>query len=88
MNKKNIVKEIAKKNGLTQVQTMEIVDAVAAGERIQFIGFGTFEPFKQKARTVHNLATGTAKDVPEKMIPKFKPSKCFKEAVANNFANK
>lgn len=54
MNKKNIVKEIAKKNGLTQVQTMEIVDdflsaivdAVAAGERIQFIGFGTFEPFK------------------------------------------
>ena len=50
MNKKNIVKEIAKKNGLTQVQTMEIVDdflsaivdAVAAGERIQFIGFGTF----------------------------------------------
>lgn len=70
MNKKNIVKEIAKKNGLTQVQTMEIVDdflsaivdAVAAGERIQFIGFGTFEPFK--------------------------PSKCFKEAVANNFANK
>lgn len=96
MNKKNIVKEIAKKNGLTQVQTMEIVDdflsaivdAVAAGERIQFIGFGTFEPFKQKERTVHNLATGTAKDVPEKMIPKFKPSKCFKEAVANNFANK
>ena len=55
---------------------------------IASIGFGTFEPFKQKARTVHNLATGTAKDVPEKMIPKFKPSKCFKEAVANNFANK
>lgn len=90
MSKKSIVNEIAKKNGLTQAQTLQVVndflemvvENVAAGERIQFTGFGTFEAVKQKARMVYNPTEREMKEVPEKFVPKFRPSKTFKDAVA------
>lgn len=58
-----------------------IKDAVAAGEKVSFIGFGSFEAVDRAAREVRNPKTGEILQVPSSKSPKFRPSKTFKEAV-------
>ena len=60
-----------------------IQDTVIAGERVQIVGFGTFETTTRAAREGRNPATGQAISIPESKSPKFKPGKLFKEAVKN-----
>lgn len=60
-----------------------IQDTVIAGERVQIVGFGTFETTTRSAREGRNPATGESISIPASKAPKFKAGKTFKEAVKN-----
>lgn len=90
MNKTGLVKSLAEKAGVTQKDATKVLDAVlesvqetlAKGDKVQIIGFGTFEVRDRKARNVISPATGKEIKVPATKVPAFKPGKSLKEAVA------
>ena len=89
MTKKEIVKQISDRNGLTQLKTKEIVqqtfDAIVEtlleDGRIELRNFGVFEVKKRKARKARNPRTGQKVDVPPKYVVTFKPGKEMEERV-------
>lgn len=91
MTKKEIVKQIADKIGLTQLKTKEIVqqtfDAIVETllevGRIELRNFGVFEVKQRKARKARNPRTGQRVDVPPKNVVTFKPGKEMEERVRN-----
>jgi DNA-binding protein HU-beta len=90
VNKTGLVKTLAEKTGLTQKEAAKVLDstldsiqtALAQGDKVQIIGFGTFEVRDRKARNVISPATGKEIKVPATKVPAFKPGKSLKEAVA------
>lgn len=60
-----------------------IQDTVIAGEKVQIVGFGTFETTTRSAREGRNPATGESISIPASKAPKFKAGKAFKDAVKN-----
>ena len=89
MTKKEIVKQIADKVGLTQVETKEVVqktfeaiiDAIATEDRIELRNFGVFEVKKRAPRKARNPRTGEPVDVPAKKVVVFKPGRKMEEMV-------
>lgn len=89
MNKNELITQIAKKSGMTKkdVETVvnhfldEITLALEAGEKVQLIGFGTFETRKRSGRTGRNPQTGAAIEIPESIVPAFRAGSRLKEAV-------
>jgi nucleoid DNA-binding protein len=91
VTKKEIVKQIADKIGLTQLKTKEIVqltfDAIVETllndpeHRIELRNFGVFEVRQRKARKARNPRTGQRVDVPPKNVVTFKPGKEMEERV-------
>ncbi len=61
--------------------TDSITDALAAGEKISLVGFGTFSVKDRAAKTSINPRTKEKIDVPAKKVPAFKAGKAFKDAV-------
>lgn len=59
-----------------------IVDALKAGDKVQLIGFGTFEVSERAAREGVNPATGAKIKIAATKVPKFKAGSKFKEAIA------
>ena len=96
MNKSELVKAIAEKAEITQKQSADVLDAVvktiqealANGEKVQIIGFGSFEVRDRKERKVKSPATGQEIVVPATRVPAFKPGKSLKEAVVAKKAAK
>ena len=90
MNKTELIAEIAAKAGLAKkdaekaVNTMMdvISDAMAAGEKVQLVGFGSFETKKREARVGRNPKTKEAIEIPASVVPTFKAGKAMKDAVA------
>ena len=91
MTKKEIVKQISDRIGLTQLKTKEIVqqtfDAIVEtlleDGRIELHNFGVFEVKQRKARKARNPHTGERVDVPPKNVVTFKPGKEMEERVRN-----
>ncbi|WP_159888036.1 HU family DNA-binding protein [Paenibacillus puerhi] len=89
MNKTDLVNSIAEKSGLTKkdVESVlngflgEVTDALASGEKVQLIGFGTFETRKRSGRTGRNPQTGKEISIPESKVPAFKAGNKLKDAV-------
>lgn len=89
MTKKEIVKQISDKIGLTQLKTKEIVqqtfdaivDTLLEIGRIELRNFGVFEVKQRKARKARNPRTGERVDVPPKYVVTFKPGKEMEERV-------
>src|SRR5271163_1049729 len=89
VTKKEIVKQISERIGLTQLKTKEIVqqtfDAIVETllevGRIELRNFGVFEVKKRKARKARNPRTGDRVDVPPKNVVTFKPGKDMEEKV-------
>jgi len=89
MNKAELVEAVAEKSGLTKKDSEKVVAAVigtvvetlAKGEKVQLVGFGTFETRVHKERTNVNPQTGEKQTIPETTVPAFKPGKAFKDAV-------
>jgi integration host factor subunit beta len=89
VTKKEIVKQISDKIGLTQLKTKDIVqqtfdaivDALLEMGRIELRNFGVFEVKQRKARKARNPRTGERVDVPPKYVVTFKPGKEMEERV-------
>jgi len=87
VTKKEIVKQISDKIGLTQLKTKDIVqqtfdaivDALLEMGRIELRNFGVFEVKQRKARKARNPRTGERVDVPPKYVVTFKPGKEMEE---------
>ena len=88
-NKAELVSEVAAKTDLTKKEVAAAVDAIfnsiqedlAKGEKVQLIGFGTFEVRHRAARKGRNPQTGDEIEIPASEVPAFKPGKALKEAV-------
>lgn len=89
MNKTELVAAIAKKTELSKKDAEKAVKAftevvtaeLKKGEKIQLVGFGTFEVSKRAAREGRNPQTGKAMKIKASKTPKFKAGKALKEAV-------
>jgi len=89
MNKTELIAVVAKEANLTKKcaeaavkSTFDaIAKAMAAGEKVQLIGFGTFETRERGARKGVNPRTGKAVDIPASKAPAFKAGKALKESV-------
>jgi integration host factor subunit beta len=89
VTKKEIVKQISERIGLTQLKTKDIVqqtfdaivDTLLEVGRIELRNFGVFEVKQRKARKARNPRTGEKVDVPPKNVVTFKPGKEMEERV-------
>lgn len=87
MNKSELVAAIAEKAGVSKKDTeamlkafVETVEgAVKAGDKVQLIGFGTFEAKARAARTGKNPRTGEKIKIAASKVPAFKAGAAFKE---------
>src|SRR5439155_1269636 len=94
VTKKEIVKQISERIGLTQLKTKDIVqqtfdaivDTLIEVGRIELRNFGVFEVKMRKARKARNPRTGERVDVEPKKVVTFKPGKEMAERV-RKFAN-
>ena len=92
MNKSELVAAIAEKSGLTKVDSTKALDslleavteALEKEEKVQLVGFGTFEVRHRKAREGRNPRNPEEKiHIPASKAPVFKAGKTLKEAVNN-----
>ncbi|MBE5101452.1 HU family DNA-binding protein [Priestia aryabhattai] len=89
MKKAEFVEAVASKSELTKQEAKKAVDAVfetisttlAKGEKVQLVGFGTFEVRERAERTGRNPQTGEEMTIPATKVPGFKVGKELKEAV-------
>lgn len=90
MNKGEIISNVAEKAGISKKDAEKSVNAILEvitealqnGEKVQLVGFGTFEVHTRKARVGKNPNTQEDIMIPESQLPVFKAGKNFKEAVA------
>lgn len=77
------VREISKKaiKAVLKAEQALIQGAVASGDKVTYVGFGTFESRERSARTGRNPQTGEPLAIEAKTVPAFKPGKGFKDAV-------
>ncbi|EGK57836.1 DNA-binding protein HU [Centipeda periodontii DSM 2778] len=89
LNKQELVANVAEQASLTKKDAEKAVNAVfeaiksalSEGDRIQLIGFGTFEVKDRKARKGRNPQSGEEIDIPASKTPVFKAGKALKDSV-------
>lgn len=89
MKKTELIAAVAEKAGLQKKDadkaiaaiTSVIMEAVASGDRVQIVGFGTFEVRTRCARKGLNPRTKETIDIPASKLPVFKAGRSFKEIV-------
>lgn len=92
INKSDLIQILRQKENLTAEQAKSAVDglletitnAVAKGEKVSIVGFGSFEKTVRAPRIGRNPKTGEKIDIPEKATPTFKAGKAFKDVVAES----
>jgi DNA-binding protein HU-beta len=90
MNKNELVREIAKTADITLVASEAALNALvstitqvlANKDKLTLIGFGSFEVAERPARVGRNPSTGETIQIQASVVPKFKPGKTLKDAVA------
>ena len=94
MNKQDLVDiltknvELNKKAAHAAVDTVfdAITQAIALGDSVTLVGFGTFKQSTRAARTGRNPQTGAELEIPAAKVPKFTPGASLKAAVAGKRA--
>ena len=90
MNKAELTAAVAAKvEGLTKKQaeqaiaalTSVVTETLAKGEKVQIVGFGSFDVHNRPARTARNPRTGEAIEIPATKAPVFKAGKALKDIV-------
>ena len=89
VNKSELINSVAESAGLTKKDATAAVEAVfetiqttlGEGDRVQVIGFGTFEVRERAARKGRNPQTGKEIDIAASKVPAFKAGKALKDAV-------
>lgn len=90
MNKTELVASIAEKSAITKKDAEKVLGAVLAsieealanGDKVQLVGFGTFEVRERSARSGRNPKTGEVINIDAAKVPAFKAGKALKDAVA------
>ena len=90
MNKAGLVAKVAEKSGLTRKDAEKAVaavfdsiqEALQEGDKVQLVGFGTFETRERGERTGRNPQNGEAIKIPASKVPAFKVGKALKDAVS------
>lgn len=91
MNKGELVDAIAEKAQTTKKEAdavltaaiEAIMEAIANGDKVTLVGFGSFEPRKRSAREGRNPQTGKSIKIPETVVPAFSAGKLFKEKITS-----
>lgn len=91
MNKSELIDAIAASADLPKAAASRALDAtleavtaaLAKGESVALVGFGTFTVKERAARTGRNPQTGAAIEIAAATLPTFKPGKALKDAVNN-----
>ena len=89
MNKTELVAAVAEQAGLSKKDaeaavkafTDVVAEALKAGDKIQLVGFGTFEVSERAAREGRNPRTGETMIIEASKTPKFKAGKALKDLV-------
>ena len=89
MTKSELVSAMSEKTGISKKDTAACIDAFVEiisdvlkhGDKLQLVGFGTFEVSERAARTGRNPQTGEDIKIPAAKIPKFKAGAALKNAV-------
>lgn len=89
MNKTELVAAVAEQAGLSKKDaeaavkafTDVVAEALKAGDKIQLVGFGTFEVSERAAREGRNPANGQPMQIAASKAPKFKAGKALKDAI-------
>ncbi len=89
MNKAELIEAAATKSLTTLKQTNAVLnalleaitEAVASGDKVTLVGFGSFESRDRTARQGRNPKTGETMTIPAATVPCFSPGKEFREAV-------
>ena len=90
MTKTELMNAVAEKAGFSKKDADKavsavleaITDALTSGEKVQLVGFGTFEVRDRAAREGKNPATGATIEIPASKAPAFKAGKALKDVVA------
>ena len=90
MNKAELINAAAEKAGLSKKDTenalntaLDVISAaLAENDKIQLVGFGSFEVKSRAARIGRNPKTKESIEIPASKVPVFKPGKALKDAVA------
>lgn len=89
MNKTELISEVASKTNMTKKDAEKAINAffdvvggaLESGEKVQLIGFGSFEVRERQARRGRNPQTGEEIEIPATKVPAFKAGKVLKDAV-------
>ncbi len=89
MNKSELIAAVAKEADLTKKDAEAAVNAVVGtvtdalkkGDKVQLVGFGTFETRERAARTGKNPRTGEAIKIAASKVPAFKAGKALKDTI-------
>ena len=89
MNKAQLIDAMSKETNLTKKDVESVLNSfvnvvsnqLAKKDKVQLIGFGTFETRKRSARTGRNPQTGKELKIPASTVPAFKAGKALKEKV-------
>ena len=90
MNKVELIAQIAEKSGLSKKDAEKalaavidtITEAVSNGDKVQLVGFGSFEVKQREARVGRNPKTKEAIESPATRVPVFKAGRALKDSVA------
>ena len=90
MNKTELIAEVAKKCGISKKDAEKavtttfdtIADALSQGDKVQLVGFGSFEVKSRAARAGRNPRTKEVVEIPASKVPVFKAGKALKDIVA------
>ncbi len=90
MNKTELVAAIAAKAEVSKKDAENVLNAfidtvgstLKSGDKIQLVGFGTFETRERAARKGKNPQTGAVIDIPAATVPAFKAGKALKDIIA------
>lgn len=89
MNKVELIGAVASKSEISKKDVEKVInaftnvvaDALVDGDKVQLVGFGTFEVVERAERQGRNPATGEAMTIAASKSPKFKAGKALKDAV-------
>ena len=89
MNKTELVAAMAEKAQISKKDaeaalkafTDVVAEELKKGEKIQLVGFGTFEVSERAARTGRNPQTGAEMEIAASKAPKFKAGKALKDSI-------
>ncbi|RLE17815.1 MAG: DNA-binding protein HU [Acidobacteria bacterium] len=89
MNKTELIAKVAQETELPKGKVQAVLDGIInsigdslkSGDKVSFVGFGTFEVSHRDARTGRNPQTGAAIKIPARKVVKFKAGKQLKDSI-------